>query len=1049
MNSPANDILSITQTAFVPGRDIVDNVLHHLEEVDWLECPSAVDGRQGCLVFLDFEKAYDRVDRGWLMRCLQHMGFREGCCRWVQVLLAGTGAQVLVNGFRTRRIALTSGVAQGSPLSPLLFNICQQPLASYMQHLQGSAAIRGIPLPDGHLAPPTHQHADDTVLHLLGLDDLPPALQGVQLFCAATNARLNVDKTQGMLLGAHPDVASDDGVHAATGVRFVRRGEFVRHLGVLLARPADQAAAATAMHDLRLKQLYAVVRQWAPFALSFVGRLYIAKQCMASVLYYHAQFVRPAQAQLNTIVAVIARFVARTSPSDAAEDPRAYMIHPSLAVASLPREDGGLAAVDVRTQLDALQAKIVARLVHPRRHPWKAIMEAAITECAPAHLGVALPFFMGAPLPRRPTGGRPAMLQRHSDYVAAMRRMVPHRSCPAKDMSQHAVLVEPFLDNACIRLQHSRLPATVHTLPPPALRSIQQHGIRRLRDLRRAYLARPDDPGLMALVQLLPPLWQHHVTRLDTAPSRYYCHTAGQYVATTLGFGTAQCQVYTIQDDGRLSEEAAHAPPAPLSAVQDWHPCCVVYVNKPVALMTRAEREAIQVQLRAGAPRESVLVAKVAYLVGPWSSLSICPTGWALGTRGLLDFAVRLAALRARRLRAADKVPGFALGNGVFPKSWEPAGGGGGLQAVESRWVVILQQRQGQPAGTDEAGPSNAVAAQEGRRRRQYAQGWAPAPWLRDTFTFDQHDLDLADDTDLLPAATPAGSQPEADGIGRRVQARREAQAAVRAGPLALHPPPPPPAPLADHIDLAAPAPGRVPPVARKAWERLMSPRLPRDYKALAWRVMHASLYTGVFWAYVTGRGASHAACCSPSCKAAGLLDTMQHLFLECPDVQAAAQWLVRLWGAVSPTGPPPCTAAVLLAGDDRVWQPGGEESHDELWTTLRLSWLHAVWSLRCRRLLDPERSPVTAAGVVAATVAAVTRLMRRDYARTVGDARCMSTAPRSWFRGTVVPTLAVDGFLKRWGANGVLCSVSPGNAEGQGRQLVVHLTVATPVALL
>ena len=34
------------------------------------------------------------------------------------------------------------------------------------------------------------------------------------------------------------------------------------------------------------------------------------------------------------------------------------MVHPQLAVSSLPREDGGMALVDVRTQLDALQAKI-------------------------------------------------------------------------------------------------------------------------------------------------------------------------------------------------------------------------------------------------------------------------------------------------------------------------------------------------------------------------------------------------------------------------------------------------------------------------------------------------------------------------------------------------------------------------------------------------------------------------------------------------------------------------------------------------------------------
>ena len=113
-----------------------------------------------------------------------------------------------------------------------------------------------------------------------------------------------------------------------------------------------------------------------------------------------------------------------------------------------------------------------------------------------------------------------------------------------------------------------------------------------------------------------------------------------------------------------------------------------------------------------------------------------------------------------------------------------------------------------------------------------------------------------------------------------------------------------------------------------------------------------------------------------------------------------------------------------LLADDDRVWQPGGNEEHSQLWTILWLSWIQAMWRLRCQRALDPERHAVTPVAVVAATVAAVTRL---DYAWTIGDARTMTTAPRHWFRGTSVPTQVASEFLGRWsGYAGSLCSLSP-----------------------
>ena len=47
------------------------------------------DGRQVCLPFLDFEKAYDRMDRAWMHCYLKHYGFGVGCRRWIAALFTG------------------------------------------------------------------------------------------------------------------------------------------------------------------------------------------------------------------------------------------------------------------------------------------------------------------------------------------------------------------------------------------------------------------------------------------------------------------------------------------------------------------------------------------------------------------------------------------------------------------------------------------------------------------------------------------------------------------------------------------------------------------------------------------------------------------------------------------------------------------------------------------------------------------------------------------------------------------------------------------------
>ena len=218
-------------------------------------------------------------------------------------------------------------------------------------------------------------------------------------------------------------------------------------------------------------------------------------------------------------------------------------------------------------------------------------------------------------------------------------------------------------------------------------------------------------------------------------------------------------------------------------------------------------------------------------------------------------------------------------------------------------------------------------------------------------------------------------------------------------------------------MDLAAASPAAPLNPALGAWERLASSRLPRDLRALGWRILHVALYSCVFLARVNPRHAVDCVCCSsPAFFAAGTYETMQHLFLECPDIAAVSDWLVRLWVAISPPGSasPQRSAAVLLADDDRVWQPDGSEEPRQLWTILRLCWLQAAWRLRWQRAMDPERHGITPAAVVAATVGAVKRL---DYARTNGDAHSMTASPRHWFRGgggTSVPTLAASEFLQR-----------------------------------
>ena len=74
--------------------------------------------------FLDIKKAYDTVDRKMLARILERLGLDGKILNWLkQFLLGKRSGKVIYEGCKSEDIFFERGVPQGSPLSPLLFNI--------------------------------------------------------------------------------------------------------------------------------------------------------------------------------------------------------------------------------------------------------------------------------------------------------------------------------------------------------------------------------------------------------------------------------------------------------------------------------------------------------------------------------------------------------------------------------------------------------------------------------------------------------------------------------------------------------------------------------------------------------------------------------------------------------------------------------------------------------------------------------------------------------------------------------------------------------------
>ncbi|CAH8647362.1 unnamed protein product [Dicrocoelium dendriticum] len=106
------------QAGFRPGRGCIDHIFT-LRQV--LEQRHAYR-RPTIAVFLDFKSAFDSVDRSILFEILARKGVPTKYVNILRALYSNTRGRVRVYGALSDSFSTTSGVRQGCPISPFLFN---------------------------------------------------------------------------------------------------------------------------------------------------------------------------------------------------------------------------------------------------------------------------------------------------------------------------------------------------------------------------------------------------------------------------------------------------------------------------------------------------------------------------------------------------------------------------------------------------------------------------------------------------------------------------------------------------------------------------------------------------------------------------------------------------------------------------------------------------------------------------------------------------------------------------------------------------------------
>ncbi|CAM2109452.1 unnamed protein product [Caretta caretta] len=192
LGSVLADMIHPDQTYTVLDRSIFDNLLlvQDLLELGCRDCLSFA------LLSLDQEKAFDRMDHGYLLSTLQAFGFGPQFVGFLRVMYASAECLVKLNWTLTEPVNFGRVVRQECPLSGQLYALAIEPFLCLLRR-----RLTGLVLREPELRLVLSVYADDVLLMVQDPGDLA-------IYSAASSARVNWVKSSVLAVGDWQQVSS-------------------------------------------------------------------------------------------------------------------------------------------------------------------------------------------------------------------------------------------------------------------------------------------------------------------------------------------------------------------------------------------------------------------------------------------------------------------------------------------------------------------------------------------------------------------------------------------------------------------------------------------------------------------------------------------------------------------------------------------------------------------------------------------------------------------------------------------------------------------------
>jgi hypothetical protein len=126
-------IIHHDQVSFIPG---IQGWFNICKSINVIQHINRSKDRKHLIISTDTEKAFDKIQHHFMTKALRKLGIEGKYLNIVKSIYDKPIANIILNGEKLKQFPLKSGMRQGCPLSPLLFNIVLEFLARAIRQVE-------------------------------------------------------------------------------------------------------------------------------------------------------------------------------------------------------------------------------------------------------------------------------------------------------------------------------------------------------------------------------------------------------------------------------------------------------------------------------------------------------------------------------------------------------------------------------------------------------------------------------------------------------------------------------------------------------------------------------------------------------------------------------------------------------------------------------------------------------------------------------------------------------------------------------------------------